>query len=78
MTLMLYFAYGSNLDEAQMRARCPGARRVARAVLPHHALHFGNWSERWQGSVASVRRSSGSARFADMQVSQPGAETLRL
>lgn len=30
--MSLYFAYGSNLDADQMRARCPGfARRSARA-----------------------------------------------
>jgi gamma-glutamylcyclotransferase (GGCT)/AIG2-like uncharacterized protein YtfP len=60
MTSMLYFAYGSNLDETQMRARCPGSKRVARAVLRKHALLFAGWSERWGGSVASVQRAPGS------------------
>jgi hypothetical protein len=32
----LYFAYGSNMDEAAMRARCPGARALGRARLPRH------------------------------------------
>jgi gamma-glutamylcyclotransferase len=56
---MLYFAYGSNLDEAQMRARCPGAVRAGRAVLANHALTFGGWSVRWGGAVASVKRAPG-------------------
>ena len=59
MTTVLYFAYGSNLDEAQMRARCPSARRAARALLPGHALAFGGFSHRWGGAVASVVRARG-------------------
>jgi gamma-glutamylcyclotransferase len=56
---VLYFAYGSNLDEKQMRERCPGARRHARATLPGHALAFGGFSHRWGGAVASVIRKRG-------------------
>ncbi len=55
----LYFAYGSNLDEEQMRARCPAAARGPRATLHHHALAFGGFSPRWQGAVASVVREKG-------------------
>ncbi len=29
-----YFAYGSNLDRAQMNARCPENRRIGKAILP--------------------------------------------
>jgi hypothetical protein len=36
-----YFAYGSNLDERQMRARCPEAALLCRATLDNHALVFG-------------------------------------
>ena len=32
----LYFAYGSNMDVAAMRVRCPTARVVGRAILPRH------------------------------------------
>ncbi|MFI5246539.1 MAG: gamma-glutamylcyclotransferase family protein, partial [Gemmatimonadales bacterium] len=56
MTMVLYFAYGSNLDEAQMRERCPAAERVARATLRGHVLTFGGFSHKWNGAVASVRR----------------------
>jgi cation transport regulator ChaC len=59
MNTVLYFAYGSNLDEAQMRSRCPSARRAARALLPGHALAFGGFSHRWGGAVASVVRARG-------------------
>ena len=37
---MLYFAYGSNMDWAQMKERCPGAKFVCRAKLPSHRLAF--------------------------------------
>jgi len=37
---MLYFAYGSNLEWAQMKQRCPLARFVCRAKLPEHRLAF--------------------------------------
>ncbi|MFO1116787.1 MAG: gamma-glutamylcyclotransferase family protein [Beijerinckiaceae bacterium] len=32
----LYFAYGSNMDEAAMRARCPKSRAVGLARLARH------------------------------------------
>lgn len=53
------FAYGSNLDDKQMRARCASARVVSVAVLPNHALAFGGFSQRWGGAVASVVRQPG-------------------
>jgi len=59
MKTALYFAYGSNLDEAQMRERCPGAAPLGVATLPNHELAFGGFSHRWDGAVASVRRARG-------------------
>jgi hypothetical protein len=56
MGQVLYFAYGSNLDDEQMRSRCASAQPVARAVLPNYALAFGGFSHRWDGAVASVVR----------------------
>src|SRR3712207_758949 len=34
----LYFAYGSNMDLAGMRGRCPASRPVGIARLPRHRL----------------------------------------
>ncbi|MCK6589822.1 MAG: gamma-glutamylcyclotransferase [Polyangiaceae bacterium] len=59
MNPVLYFAYGSNLDDAQMRERCADARVVGRATLPNYALVFGGFSHRWGGAVASVVRAKG-------------------
>lgn len=36
----VYFAYGSNLDPEQMRARCPRHRILGRAWLPGYRLCF--------------------------------------
>jgi len=36
----LYIAYGSNLDTAQMKYRCPGAKVVSRSWLPGYKLVF--------------------------------------
>lgn len=59
MNPVLYFAYGSNLDDAQMRARCANAHVVGRGTLPNYALVFGGFSHRWGGAVASVARAKG-------------------
>jgi gamma-glutamylcyclotransferase len=60
-TVMLVFAYASNLDAAQMRARCPSAHAAGPARLEGHALAFGGFSARWGGAVASVVRARGRA-----------------
>ncbi len=49
-----YFAYGSNLNEARLRSRCPSSRVVCSATLPRHTLAFGGHSRRWKGAVATV------------------------
>jgi len=52
----LYFAYGSNLDGAQMRRRCPSARLVGAAILDGYRLGFAGQSAAWGGGVATVVR----------------------
>jgi hypothetical protein len=37
---MLYFAYGSNLNVAAMKRRCPKAKKVGRLILPNAKLVF--------------------------------------
>ncbi len=54
MSTVLYFAYGSNLDEDQLQARCPSARSLFRARLRHHRLDFTHFSSRWRGGAADV------------------------
>ena len=51
---MLYFAYGSNLDWAQMKDRCPSARFVRVGKLKDNRLAFTRYSDFRKGGVADV------------------------
>tara|TARA_B100000315_G_scaffold65392_1_gene59359 strand:+ start:3991 stop:4161 length:171 start_codon:yes stop_codon:yes gene_type:complete len=52
--MMLYFAYGSNLDNDQMKDRCPSAKDKGTACLKEHRLDFTRHSTRWDCAVADV------------------------
>lgn len=52
-TPALYFAYGSNLDPAQMADRCPTARLHGTARWARRRIAFGGYSVRWDGAVAT-------------------------
>jgi gamma-glutamylcyclotransferase (GGCT)/AIG2-like uncharacterized protein YtfP len=56
---MVYFAYGSNLQSAQMERLCPGHVFLGPARLPDHRLAFTLPDEDWQGGVADVVPSAG-------------------
>ncbi len=58
---MLYFAYGSNLDPDQMRARCPESKVVGLAALRDHKLAFPLTSHDWGGGVAGIAVAHGTA-----------------
>jgi gamma-glutamylcyclotransferase (GGCT)/AIG2-like uncharacterized protein YtfP len=49
-----YFAYGSNMDEQDMRGRCPGSRPLGSARLDGHRLAFTRRSIRSATGVADV------------------------
>jgi gamma-glutamylcyclotransferase (GGCT)/AIG2-like uncharacterized protein YtfP len=51
---MLNFAYGSNMDWAQLRQRCPSAKFVAVGLLPAHRLDFTRKSKNRGCGVADV------------------------
>jgi gamma-glutamylcyclotransferase len=51
---MLYFAYGSNMDAAQMKCRCPLAKFVCRGKLPSYRLAFTRKSATRDCGVADV------------------------
>ncbi len=58
--MTLYFAYGSNLDGAQMALRCPGHGFRGLARLRGHRLHFPLYSaSTWKGAVASLEPHAG-------------------
>lgn len=52
---MYYFAYGSNLNQKQMKKRCPDSKPLFTAVLPNYKLVFIGWSRQWWGGVASIK-----------------------
>ena len=52
---MYYFAYASNLNQKQMRERCPDSKLVSVATLPNYKLVFVGWSRQWRGGVATIR-----------------------
>ena len=46
-----YLAYGSNLNENQMKERCPGAKRVGTAIIKNFRLSF-----RYNGNSCSPKK----------------------
>jgi hypothetical protein len=50
----LYFAYGSNMNQDQMRDRCPDSKLLGKAVLPDHKLAFTRFSSTWDSAVADI------------------------
>ena len=54
-----YFAYGSNMNPAQMAERCAAARVVCAACLPGHRLAFYGRNRVWDGGQETVVQQSG-------------------
>ena len=57
--MMLYFAYGSNMEKEQMNSRCPHCKFITVARLDHYTLAFTRYSDRWSGGVADLLPSRG-------------------
>lgn len=59
---MLYFAYGSNMDEQRMKSpdRCPSAKFIFKALLPGHRLAFTRRTSAGTGA-ADIRRDAASS-----------------
>ncbi len=54
---MLYFAYASNMNHAQMKERCPGGRFLKPVVLQGYRLVYDGYSVSRQGATANIVRS---------------------
>ena len=54
-----YFAYGSNMNPAQMAERCAAARVVCAACLPGHRLAFYGRNRVWDGGQETVVQALG-------------------
>jgi len=51
---MLYFAYGSNMNRAQMEQRCPGSRFLKTVRLEGHRFVYDGFSVARDGSVGNI------------------------
>jgi gamma-glutamylcyclotransferase (GGCT)/AIG2-like uncharacterized protein YtfP len=54
---MFYFAYGSNMNHAQMKERCPGGRFLKPVVLEGHRFVYDGFSMARQGATANIVKS---------------------
>jgi len=54
---MLYFAYASNMNLAQMKERCPGGRLLKLAVLAGYRFVYDGYSVTRQGATANIVKS---------------------
>jgi AIG2-like family len=52
--MALYAAYGSNMDPAQMRRRCPASPHTGTGWLPGWRLTFGAEEFGWEGALATL------------------------
>jgi len=74
---MHYFAYGCNLNQKQMRERCPDSKPGFTVTLHHYRLVFVGWSRQWRGGVASIRSFRGEkVRGAIYEVSEEDLKRL--
>ena len=51
---MLYFAYASNMNQAQMKRWCPGSRFIKTVLLEGHRFVYDGFSVPWDGAVGNI------------------------
>jgi len=74
---LLYFAYGSNLDWAQIRTRCPSTRAVSVAAARHYRLAFTRFSTNRQCGAADILPSPGDEVWGMVyEIAEPDIATL--
>jgi gamma-glutamylcyclotransferase (GGCT)/AIG2-like uncharacterized protein YtfP len=71
----LYAAYGSNLDPAQMRERCPYSPCRGSGWLEGWRLTFGGEEHGWEGSLATVVEDLGNRVFVMLYDVSPWDES---
>jgi gamma-glutamylcyclotransferase len=57
--MIYYFAYGSNMDQNQMKDRCPDSKLISKAFLKDYKLAFTIFSPKRQCGCADVIKSVG-------------------
>lgn len=61
--MSLYFAYGSNMDQNQMKERCPSAVLIGTATLADYRLAFTIFSPKRQCGCADIIPSKGNTVY---------------
>lgn len=57
--MIYYFAYGSNMNEGQMKERCPDSKLIGKAVLKDYRLAFTIYSPKRKSGCADIIKSAG-------------------
>ena len=70
-TYTLYFAYGSNMNEAQLKMRCPTSPFLCRAVLPEHRFVITS-----RGYASVVPHAGGKAHGVLIALTEPDERSL--
>jgi gamma-glutamylcyclotransferase (GGCT)/AIG2-like uncharacterized protein YtfP len=73
----IYFAYGSNLDEGQLRRRCPSSKLIGPAVLRGYRIGFAGFSLARGGGVATIIPQRG-ARVQGLLYTLAGSDISQL
>jgi gamma-glutamylcyclotransferase (GGCT)/AIG2-like uncharacterized protein YtfP len=64
--VVLYAAYGSNLDPAQMKQRCPHSPSAGTGWLEGWRLTFGGEDLGWEGALATIVEDPGSRVYVGL------------
>jgi hypothetical protein len=64
--MALYAAYGSNLDPAQMKERCPHSPVAGNGWLEGWRLSFGGEDLGWEGALATIVEEPGSQVYVGL------------
>jgi gamma-glutamylcyclotransferase (GGCT)/AIG2-like uncharacterized protein YtfP len=51
---MYYFTYGSNMNHAQMKKRCPNSEFIKPVFIKNYYLVFDGYSSFWSSSTANI------------------------
>jgi gamma-glutamylcyclotransferase (GGCT)/AIG2-like uncharacterized protein YtfP len=64
--MALYAAYGSNLDPAQMKERCPHSPSAGTGWIEGWRLTFGGEEMGWEGALATVAEEPGARVYVNL------------
>lgn len=78
MGTLIYFAYGSNMSSARLRARLPGVRPRGTAALPGHELRFHKRGSDGSAKLDAVRSASATASVTGVLYALDAGQKTRL